>query len=142
MIRDITIGQYYATDSVIHRLDPRVKVVGTLAYLISLFCFNKFGGYIIAALFFAILVKISHVPFKFMVKGLKPIMFMLIFTAALNLFWTPGEVVLVKAWVFTITLEGVKRSIFISHYRLIAYDTYDNTESAYGCTRKAVETVK
>ena len=72
MIRDITIGQYYATDSVIHRLDPRVKVVGTLAYLISLFCFNKFSGYIIAALFFAILVKISHVPFKFMVKGLKP----------------------------------------------------------------------
>ena len=114
MIRDITIGQYYATDSVIHRLDPRVKVVGTLAYLISLFCFNKFGGYIIAALFFAILVKISHVPFKFMVKGLKPIMFMLIFTAALNLFWTPGEVVLVKAWVFTITLEGVKRSIFMA----------------------------
>lgn len=114
MIRDITIGQYYATDSVIHRLDPRVKVVGTLAYLISLFCFNKFSGYIIAALFFAILVKISHVPFKFMVKGLKPIMFMLIFTAALNLFWTPGEVVLVKAWVFTITLEGVKRSIFMA----------------------------
>ena len=114
MIRDITIGQYYATDSVIHRLDPREKVVGTLAYLISLFCFNKFGGYIIAALFFAILVKISHVPFKFMVKGLKPIMFMLIFTAALNLFWTPGEVVLVKAWVFTITLEGVKRSIFMA----------------------------
>lgn len=114
MIRDITIGQYYATDSVIHRLDPRVKVVGTLAYLISLFCFNKFSGYIIATLFFAILVKISHVPFKFMVKGLKPIMFMLIFTAALNLFWTPGEVVLVKAWVFTITLEGVKRSIFMA----------------------------
>ena len=114
MIRDITIGQYYATDSVIHRLDPRVKVVGTLAYLISLFCFNKFSGYIIAALFFAILVKISHVPFKFMVKGLKPIMFMLIFTAALNLFWTPGEVVLVKAWVFTITLEGVKRSVFMT----------------------------
>ena len=114
MIRDITIGQYYATDSVIHRLDPRVKVVGTLAYLISLFCFNKFSGYIIAALFFAILVKISHVPFKFMVKGLKPIMFMLIFTAALNLFWTPGEVVLVKAWVFTITLEGVKRSVFMA----------------------------
>ena len=114
MIRDITIGQYYVTDSVIHRLDPRVKVVGTLAYLISLFCFNKFSGYIIAALFFAILVKISHVPFKFMVKGLKPIMFMLIFTAALNLFWTPGEVVLVKAWVFTITLEGVKRSVFMA----------------------------
>lgn len=114
MIRDITIGQYYATDSVIHRLDPRVKVVGTLAYLISLFCFNKFSGYIIAVLFFAILVKISHVPFKFMVKGLKPIMFMLIFTAALNLFWTPGEVVLVKAWVFTITLEGVKRSVFMA----------------------------
>ena len=135
MIRDITIGQYYATDSVIHRLDPRVKVVGTLAYLISLFCFNKFSGYIIAALFFAILVKISHVPFKFMVKGLKPIMFMLIFTAALNLFWTPGEVVLVKAWVFTITLEGVYGTqTYISYHRFITYDTHNNTKSAHGCT--------
>ena len=114
MIRDITIGQYYATDSVIHRLDPRVKVVGTLAYLISLFCFNKFRRIYNSGFVFAILCKISHVPFKFMVKGLKPIMFMLIFTAALNLFWTPEKWCFVKALVFTITLEGVKRSIFMA----------------------------
>lgn len=73
MIRDITIGQYYAAESVIHRLDPRVKVAGTFLYIISLFCFSRFSGYIIAALFFCIMVKLSKVPFRFIVRGIKPI---------------------------------------------------------------------
>ena len=65
MIRDITIGQYYAAESVIHRLDPRVKVAGTFLYIISLFCFSRFSGYIIAArFFFCIMVKLSKVPFR------------------------------------------------------------------------------
>ena len=63
MIRDITIGQYYASDSVIHKLDPRVKVVCTFAYIISLFCFNQLSGYIIAAVFFWCIIKLSKVPF-------------------------------------------------------------------------------
>ena len=114
MIRDITIGQYYSVESPIHRLDPRVKVVATLIYIISLFCFNTFSGYIVAVLFFAGMVKLSKVPFRFMIRGLKPIVFMLIFTAGLNLFWTPGDVVLVKLGFMTITLAGLKKAVFMS----------------------------
>lgn len=114
MLRDITIGQYYATDSVIHRLDPRVKVVATFIYIISLFCFNQLSGYIIAALFFWYMVKLSKVPFKFITRGIKPIIFMLVFTAALNLLWTSGENVLVKFGFITITVEGVKKMVFMA----------------------------
>ena len=125
MIRDITIGQYYMADSVIHRLDPRVKVVATLIYIISLFCFSKFSGYAIAVIFFACMVKLSKVPFKFMVKGLKPIMFMLFFTAALNLFWTPGENVVFSWGILSITTEA-----YFPYSRLVAYDAYNNTKPA------------
>ncbi len=114
MIRDITIGQYYATESIIHKLDPRVKVIATFIYIISLFCFSKFSGYVVAALFFGAVVLLSKVPFKFIVKGLKPIVFMLVFTAALNLFWTPGDTKLVSFGIFYITLEGVKKSIYMA----------------------------
>lgn len=114
MIRDITIGQYYQTESIIHKLDSRVKVIATLVYIISLFCFNNFSGYILAALFFLCIVKLSKVPFKFIVKGLKPIMFMLIFTAALNLLWTPGEHILFEAGAIVITLEGIKKMAFMA----------------------------
>lgn len=75
MLRDITLGQYYQTDSVLHRLDPRVKLAGTLLYIISLFFFRNFIGYTIAAVFLAMVIKLSHVPFKFMVKGMKAILF-------------------------------------------------------------------
>ncbi len=107
MLRDITLGQYYQTESVMHRLDPRVKLGGTLLYIISLFVFHGFAGYVAAALFLAIVIKISHVPFRFMVKGMKAILFLLLFTAVFNLFLTPGQV-LVSFWKFSITLEGLK----------------------------------
>ena len=74
MIRDITIGQYYPADSILHRLDPRVKFVSTLVYIVSLFVFSSWIGYGVAAVFLAVMIVLSKVPFKFMVKGLKPIM--------------------------------------------------------------------
>ena len=89
MIRDITIGQYYQGESLIHKLDPRLKVVGVLVYLISLFCFRYVIGFLVAGLFFVLVLKLSKVPFRYVIKGLKPILFLLIFTAALNLLWTP-----------------------------------------------------
>lgn len=113
MIRDITIGQYYAVDSVIHRLDPRVKIIGTLVYIISLFTFQRFAGYLAAALFFGLVVYWSKVPLRFILKGLKPIIFVLLFTAALNLFWTPGRS-LVNLGIINITVEGIRRSIFMA----------------------------
>lgn len=118
MIRDITIGQYYAAASYLHRLDARVKVVGTLVYIISLFCIDSFGGYIIATLFFSAMVLLSKVPFKFIIRGLKPILFMLVFTAALNLFWTSGQNILLQFGVIRITQEGVVKAVFMA-YRFI-----------------------
>ena len=107
MLRDITLGQYYQTDSVIHRLDPRVKLTATIGFIVSLFLVKNIWGYLIAALFLAAVIKISNVPFKFMVKGMKAIMFLLLLTVGFNLFLTPGEP-LIQIWKLTITKEGAK----------------------------------
>ena len=77
MIRDITIGQYYPANSKLHRLDPRVKIMCTLFYLISLFLFKSVLGYAIATVFLAAVIRISKVPLKFILKGLKPIIMLL-----------------------------------------------------------------
>lgn len=113
MIRDITVGQYYQAKSPVHGLDARVKLVGTLVYVISLFCFSSFVGYIPAIGFFVLVAVLSKVPFSFMVRGLKPILFMLVFTALLNLFWTPGKAFL-EIWAITLTWEGLEKAVFIS----------------------------
>lgn len=112
MIRDITIGQYYQTDSVIHKLDPRVKLFGTIIFLISLFLGRSVPLYVMAAVFLAAMIKISKVPFKFMIKGLKAILFILIFSAVFNLFLTPGTPIL-QVWKLTITLEGVITALYM-----------------------------
>ena len=106
MIRDITIGQYYPVNSVLHRLDPRVKLVSTMIYIVSLFVFDSPWGYAVAGLFLAGMIVISKVPFKFMVKGLKPIVMILLITLFFNLIFTPGEV-LWSFWIIQITKEGV-----------------------------------
>ena len=110
MLRDITLGQYYQTESVIHRLDPRVKLGGTLLYIISLFFFKNIWGYVAAAIFLAIVIQLSHVPFRFMVKGMKAILFLLLITVVFNLFLSPGTA-LVSFWKITITLEGLKMAV-------------------------------
>lgn len=113
MIRDITLGQYYQTESCIHRLDPRVKLLGTILFIISLFSIRNFSGYLVAATFLAIVIKLSHVPFRFMVKGMKAILFLLLITVVFNLFLTPGET-LVSFWKFRITQEGLRTAIFMA----------------------------
>ena len=86
MIRDITIGQYYPAESVMHRLDPRVKLIGTFLYIISLFIFDSFWGFLLVGLFLYSIIKISKVPIKFIVKGLKAVVILLLFTVMFNLF--------------------------------------------------------
>ena len=112
MIRDITLGQYYPTDSVLHRLDPRVKLCGTLIYIISLFLFQSFTGYIVATVFLVSMIVLSHVPVSFMVKGLKAVFILLIITAVLNCLLTPGRE-LVSFWRFQITIEGLRMAGFM-----------------------------
>ena len=113
MLKDITLGQYYQTESLIHRLDPRVKLVGTICYIISLFLVNKIQGYFIALIFLAIVIRLSKVPFKFMVKGMKAILFLLLLTVVFNLFLTPGET-LVGIGRLTVTKEGVRVAVFMA----------------------------
>lgn len=113
MLRDITLGQYYQTDSVIHRLDPRVKLVSTLIFIISLFVVDNFIGYIIAGLFLFMVIRLSKVPFKFMVRGMRAIVFLLLIAVVFNLFLTPGEVVF-SVWKLKITKEGIYLAFFMA----------------------------
>lgn len=106
MLRDITLGQYYPTESILHKMDPRVKLGGTVLYIISLFFFQNFLGYLTAALFLAVVIRLSKVPFRFMVKGMRTILFLLLITVAFNLFLTPGTPV-VSLWKLTVTWEGL-----------------------------------
>ncbi len=112
MLRDITLGQYYRTESVIHALDPRVKIVGTFSFIISLFLVKNFIGYVIAGLFLVICIKLSNVPPKFIFRGMKAIFFLLMITMVFNLFLTPGEP-LVSFWKIQITREGLKLAIMM-----------------------------
>lgn len=113
MIRDITLGQYYQADSVIHKMDPRTKLVGTLAFIVALFLVNNLAGYAAAALYLAAAVRISKVPFRFMVKGMKAIVFLLMITILFNLFLTPGTPLL-RLWKLTITEEGLRQAVFMA----------------------------
>ena len=113
MIRDITLGQYYQADSVIHKLDPRVKLVATICFIISLFVVQNWVGYVVAAVFLAAMIKLSKVPFKFMVKGMKAIVFILLITLLFNLFLTPGEP-LITIWKLKITKEGLRIAVMMA----------------------------
>ena len=106
MIREITLGQYYPVDSVIHRLDPRVKLLGTLVFLIALFVVDSWTMYAVAAVVLGILIKLSNVPFKFMTKGLKNILILLLISVSFNLFLTPGEP-LFQLGILKISKEGL-----------------------------------
>ena len=134
MIRDITIGQYYPANSKLHRLDPRVKIMCTLFYLISLFLFKSVLGYAIATVFLAAVIRTSKVPLKFILKGLKPIIMLLMITVVFNLFLTKGGDVLFEAWIFQVTEEGLLDGCLyggasdLPDYWFVAYDIYNNTE--------------
>ncbi|MFV0441699.1 MAG: energy-coupling factor transporter transmembrane component T family protein [Lachnospirales bacterium] len=111
MIGNITIGQYYPVNSNIHRLDPRTKILATLVYLILLFNVDNFVSYGVVIGFFLIIVKLSNVPLIMILKGLKAIFIILIFTSVLNIFFTQGTTVLFEIGVLTVTLEGVIMAI-------------------------------
>ena len=112
-LKDITLGQYFPGNSLVHRLDPRTKLMAVTLYIVALFLADFFVTYAIMLLVLALAITISKVPLRSILRGLKPILFIAIFTALLNLFYTSGEHVLVKFWVFTITLEGVFNAFFM-----------------------------
>lgn len=113
MIRDITLGQYYPVDSLLHKLDPRVKLSGTLLFLISLFLIKNIWGYGIATLFLAYVIQSSKVPFKYMIRGLRAVLLLLLVTVLFNLFLTQGET-LFQIWRLRITKEGLRIAVFMA----------------------------
>ncbi|MBR2213640.1 MAG: energy-coupling factor transporter transmembrane protein EcfT [Eubacterium sp.] len=109
---DFTIGQYYPENSIIHKLDPRVKLFGTLVFIVMLFVVNNFVGFALMALYLFAIVKCSRIPFRKVVKGVRGIIIILIVSALLNMFFTPGKVVF-HWWIFTVSAEGLIRSAYL-----------------------------
>ncbi len=112
MLKDITLGQYFPGSSVIHRIDPRVKVLMVVAYIVALFCADGLWAYLFCFGMLALAVGLSRIKPKMMLKGLKPILFIIVFTAVLNMFYTPG-VVLWQWWIFKLTREGIANASFM-----------------------------
>lgn len=112
MLRDITIGQYYPVDSIIHRLDPRVKIVATFVYITALFLVKNFVAYGYVLLFLAVSVLLSKVPFPFIVRGLKPLFLIIILTFGINIFMTKGEIIY-QLGPLDVTKEGVIQAAFM-----------------------------
>ena len=107
---EITLGQYYPSNSRLHALDPRVKLIGTILYIVSLFLVNGPVGYLFAACCLAALIILSKVPLRFILKSMKPVFFILIVTMFFNLIFTPGEVVF-RLWVIHVTREGIAMAL-------------------------------
>ncbi len=113
MLRDITLGQYYQTDSVIHRLDPRVKLLGTVLFFVTLFCFKNPVGYAVAIVFLAAVIFLSRVPFLYMIRGMKTIVILMLITVTLNLLVTRGDPIF-SYWKITITKQGIVQAVTIA----------------------------
>ena len=113
MLKDITLGQYFPGKSPIHLLDPRTKLLFLIIYFIALFTADGWVSYGIVLVFLSTVIYMTTIPLKTIVKGLKPLIFILVFTGILNLFMTPGENVLVSFWGLKITTEGLVQAIFM-----------------------------
>ncbi len=113
MLKDITLGQYFPGNSVVHRLDPRTKLLILVAYIVALFSAKDWLSYGVVFAFLAVSIGISKIPVKSIVRGMKPLVMILVFTGVLNLFFTGGETVVLQLWRISITLEGIRRAIFM-----------------------------
>ena len=115
MLRDITIGQHFPGNSLVHRFDPRLKLVLTIAYIVLLFAASNPLGLTLSILFLGGMYMVAKIPFKMILKSLKPILPIVIFTAVLNLFFVAGEgEPLVRVWFLTIYAEGVRYAVLMA----------------------------
>ena len=113
MLKDITLGQYFPGNSFIHRLDPRTKLIVLVVYIVALFMAVNWVSYALMAAFLILCIKISTIPAKSFIRGMKPLIFILVFTGVLNLFFTTDGTVLVNFWIITITSGGLQRAVFM-----------------------------
>lgn len=115
MLKDITMGQYYPSDSVIHRLDPRTKIILTVMMIVAVFMVHGLVGYALILGFVYLASRLAKIPFKLLVRGLRPLRFILILTLLLNLLFSTGETMLIQWGIIKISMEGLSQAI---HYSL------------------------
>ena len=113
MLKDITLGQFFPGHSIVHRLDPRTKLIMLIVYIVALFCAVSWVSYGVMLVFLATTITISTIPLKSIVRGMKPLVFILVFTGILNIFFTTGEQLLVSFWGISIYMEGLVRAFFM-----------------------------
>lgn len=112
MLGDVTIGQYIDGNSFLHRMDPRAKLIAILLFMVSLFCVNNVVGFALVFLYAAAIIVLSQVPLRFYLKGLKPLLFIIVFTAAMQMLLTPGNYI--WQWgVFHVSAEGMRLAFFM-----------------------------
>ena len=114
MLKDITLGQYFPGDSAIHRMDPRMKLILTIIYIVGVFFISNLPGYLLALAFLYLVVRISGIKFDYLVKGVKPLRFIIIFTFVLNLFFVQGETVIVNLGFWQLTKEALSNAIYFA----------------------------
>ena len=120
MLKDITLGQFFPGDSLIHKLDPRVKLILTIVYIAIIFTAKTAASYIAVALIAVCLIAVSRISAVTILKSLKPILFIMVFTAVMNIFWTKGEEVLFSFWKITVYREGVIFALFMVVGRILS----------------------
>ena len=113
MLKDITLGQYFPGNSFVHRLDPRTKLLFLVLYIVALFTASNWISYGVIFVFLVVVIAVSKIPLKAIVGGMKPLVFILIFTGILNVFFTAEGTVLLSFWVIKITVDGIFRAIFM-----------------------------
>ena len=114
MLTDITIGQYFPGKSLLHKMDPRAKLILTFAYIVAVFVPRNWAGLSLAVAFLVMSVWLSHLPLKLIFKSLKPILPLIVFTSIINIFYVRDGLVLVDWWIIHITLQGVVTAVFIA----------------------------
>ncbi len=124
MLKDVTLGQYFPGDTVVHRLDPRTKLILVIVYIVALFCAKSYVSYAVVAAFLILCMCLSRIRLRVIVKGLKPLLLIIVLTGLLNMFYTPGRE-LVHFWIFTITWEGIRNAVFmISRIVMLIFGTF------------------
>ncbi len=113
MLKDITLGQFFPGKSAVHRLDPRTKLIGLIVFIAALFTSDNFSGYFFCFFFIAIAIAISRISPKLIVRGLKPLIIIVLVTAFINMFATPGTPIF-TVWVLTVTIEGARMAAFMA----------------------------
>lgn len=124
MLKDVTLGQYFPGDTIVHRLDPRTKLILVVIYIVALFCAKSYVSYAVVAAFLILCMCLSRIRLGVIVKGLKPLLFVIVLTGLLNMFYTPGREIF-HFWIFTVTWEGVRNAIFmIARIVMLIFGTF------------------